>query len=96
MLGAEPGQVKYWRDRAGHEVDFVVPRGRGECDAIECKWNPDEFEAKPFHVFRSFHPHGRNYLVSPNVVRTYSRTSGSLEVLVCTSEQLLGLVAPDG
>jgi hypothetical protein len=29
--------VRYWRDRAGREVDFVRPRARDAVDAYECK-----------------------------------------------------------
>ncbi len=90
----EPGQVRYWRDRAGHEVDFVVPRGRNRCDAIECKWSPSDFDTKPLHAFRAVHPHGRNYLVVPEVERPYPQMSGDLEVLVCDPEQLLEHLVP--
>ena len=32
-------RVQYWRDKQGHEVDFVIaPRGRAPI-AIECKWS---------------------------------------------------------
>lgn len=84
----EAGQIRYWRDRSGHEIDFVVPRGRDECDAIECKWNPDEFEPKSLGVFRKLHPRGHNYVVSPEVERSYSRSFDDLDVLVCAPEHL--------
>src|SRR3990167_8783975 len=29
--------VRYWRDRNGREVDFVLARRRDEVDAVECK-----------------------------------------------------------
>ena len=32
--------VRYWRDKAGREVDFVRPRSREAVDAYECKWDP--------------------------------------------------------
>lgn len=35
--------VGYWRDKSQREVGFVVPRGRGVIDAIECKWSAGGF-----------------------------------------------------
>ncbi len=32
--------VRYWRDKQGREVDFVLAQRRDAVDAIECKWNP--------------------------------------------------------
>jgi len=43
---AYPWRIQYWRDVAGREIDFVIVRNRDEIDAIECKWNPMQFDAK--------------------------------------------------
>ncbi len=32
-------RISYWRDKRGHEVDFVWPAGRREIAAVECKWS---------------------------------------------------------
>ena len=74
----------YWRDKAGLEVDFVLPRARGKADAVECKWNPDAFDPAALREFRSLHPAGRNYLVVPGDVPTRSRRFGEMEVVVCS------------
>ena len=37
----------YWRDKAGHGVDFVLARARGEVDAIECTWAVPSPSAHP-------------------------------------------------
>jgi predicted AAA+ superfamily ATPase len=60
-LLADAGEVPvlYWRDKQHHEVDFVLPRCRGEVDAIECKWEADGFEPKNLCVFRARHPVGK-------------------------------------
>lgn len=79
---------QYWRDRAGHEIDFVLPRGRGNVDTIECKWDPGHFRAKSLAAFRTLHPRGRNYLVTPGAVNPYEITAGPLTVQVCTPDGL--------
>ena len=69
---AEP-KVMYWRDKDQHEIDFVLPAGRGGVDAIECKWSADRFDPKNLQVFRALHPKGKNLVVATNVPKPYTR-----------------------
>jgi hypothetical protein len=80
--------VRYWRDTSGREVDFVIPRSRDEVDAIECKWDPAEFDGAGLAEFRRRYPEGRNYLVTPSAETTWVRRSGTLSVTVCTPSAL--------
>ena len=79
---------RYWRDKAGREVDFVIARRRDQVDAIECKWNPDAFDAAALRVFRTHYPNGRNYLVTPSGDPPYAKRFGGLEVKICTPSEL--------
>jgi predicted AAA+ superfamily ATPase len=89
FLAQWPGEaVRYWRDKAGREVDFVRPRGRDAVDAYECKWNPDEFEADALKVFREYYPKGDNYLLTPLTGRSYVKKTQGLELTVCGLEEL--------
>ena len=36
--------ILYWQDKSRREVDFVVRRGRGRVDLVECKINPDKMK----------------------------------------------------
>lgn len=74
--------IGYWRDKAGHEVDFVRARRRDEVDVFECKWDAGAFDPAALTVFRSFYPRGQNYLVTPSGP-TYHRRFGRIEVEVC-------------
>ena len=78
--------AQYWRDKAGNEVDFVLPRGREAVDVIECKWNPDAFDARALTVFRSYYAKGENYLVTPLEAPAYRKRFAKLEVTVCGPE----------
>jgi uncharacterized protein len=80
--------VRYWRDKAGREVDFVLAHGRDAVDAIECKWDPASFDSAALKVFRSYYPHGRNYLVTPSGTPARVKRYGALEVRVCTPSDL--------
>ncbi len=84
-----PGEpVRYWRDKAGNEVDFVRPRGRDAVDAYECKWSAAEFEPAALKVFREYYPKGNNYLLTPLTGRAYVKKVQSLELTVCGLEEL--------
>lgn len=78
--------IRYWRDKAGREIDFVVPRSRDAVDAVECKWDPARFDPAALKVFRSYYPNGKNYLVSPLTVPAHARSFAGLPVWVCDPE----------
>lgn len=75
--------LHYWRDKTGREVDFVIPRNRDVVDAVECKWDPLEFEISGLKAFRALYPSGSNYLVSPLTVPSYLKRFGEIAVKVC-------------
>ncbi|MBI4863364.1 MAG: ATP-binding protein [Candidatus Riflebacteria bacterium] len=80
---AHPWTIRYWRDTGGREIDFVVQRSRDEVDAIECKWDPAQFDAAALRVFRGHYPRGMNYLVVPLDPRGHVKRVSGLEVHVC-------------
>jgi len=72
--------VRYWRDKSGHEVDFVIkPRG-GNPVAIECKWSSKSFDAAGLKAFRRRYPDGKNYVVCRDVEQNYYKTFGAAKV----------------
>lgn len=75
--------IRYWRDKSGNEIDFVLPRTRDTVDVIECKWNPAAFDTSALKVFRSYYPNGQNYLVAPMDGPAYVKRFGSLEATLC-------------
>ena len=36
--------IQYWRDKRGHEIDFIVAGRDGKVLAIECKWKAKKFD----------------------------------------------------
>jgi predicted AAA+ superfamily ATPase len=78
----------YWRDKQGREIDFVLPRQRGEVDVIECKWNSKAFDGGALGVFRTYYPKGKNYLLTPSAAPAHLKRLGAHEVLVCNPAAL--------
>lgn len=60
-----PFAVHYWRDKAQHEVDFVLLRRGGDPIAVECKSSERAFDAAGLAAFRRRYPAGENWLVVP-------------------------------
>ena len=74
MANLQTRDVHYWRDKRGHEVDFVLTPRQGEPLAIECKWSTNDFDAANLQAFRKQYPHGDNLVVAPDVDRTFQRS----------------------
>jgi predicted AAA+ superfamily ATPase len=73
-------EIRYWRDKRGHEVDFIVARRRNSPLAIECKWSSSDFEAGNVQAFRRSYPNGNNLVVANDVQRSFTRSYGGLSV----------------
>ena len=81
-------QLRYWRDKGGREIDFVLARNRDEVDAIECKWDPAAFDPTSLRMFRAFYPRERNYLLTPSGVPAYMKEYGGIDVRICTPSDM--------
>lgn len=80
-------EIRYWRDISGREVDFIIRRNRDAVDAIECKWDPRQFEAGSLKAFRQLYPKGNNYLIAPETGEGYLKKIGEMTVTVCDPVQ---------
>lgn len=74
--------IRYWRDKRGHEIDFVLSSRGKDPIAIECKWSASAWEASGLKALRRMYPKGRNLLVAHDVDRPYLRRYGDLSVEV--------------
>jgi len=89
-------QIHYWRDKRGHEIDFVLARRGRPPDAIECKWSTDEFEPGNLQAFRRQYPGGENYLVGQDIDRGFSRTYGAVSVKCVSLPGLIKALLEEG
>ena len=65
--------IRYWRNKRGQEVDFVALDKNKEPMLLECKWNADTFTPQSAQAFRKRYPYGRNFVVSYDVDRPFSK-----------------------
>jgi len=76
-------QIQYWRMSDGREVDFVIARSRDTVDAIECKWNQEQFDPASLKLFRALYPKGNNYLICPLSAPGYLKKIAGMDIYVC-------------
>ncbi|MEW6109508.1 MAG: DUF4143 domain-containing protein [Nitrospirota bacterium] len=86
-------KVLYWRDKRGHEVDFVLAKRQGEPIAIECKWSATEFDVANIKAFRLRYSRGANYVVSSDVQRPFSRTYDDIYLKFVSLADLIKAIA---
>ncbi len=86
--------VHYWRDKRGHEIDFVLARRRASPVAIECKWSGSQFDASSIKAFRRQYPRGENFVVANDVKRSYRRAYERIEVRFVSLAGLIEALAP--
>lgn len=72
--------VGYWRDKRGHEIDFVISARGRRPRAIECKWRDTDFDPANMKIFMKYHDDAEPYVVAHNVKQSYSRKYGNLTV----------------
>ena len=82
-------EIRYWRDKRGHEVDFILAPGRRSSLAIECKWSASDFAPGNLQAFRRGYPHGDNLVVANDVDRSFTRSYGSISVRFVTLSGLI-------
>ncbi len=73
--------IRYWRDKQGHEIDFILIPHRGQPPTtIECKWKSTRYEDRNLKKFRQAYPKGVNWVVCQDVNRPYSKKYDDLQI----------------
>ena len=82
-------KIHYWRDKQGHEVDFILAGRNQSPIAIECKWTSADFDPSGIKVFRGKYPKGNSYVVASDVDRSFHRRYGELDITFVSLRQLV-------
>jgi predicted AAA+ superfamily ATPase len=81
--------IHYWRDKQGHEVDFVLARRGSEPTAVECKWSARDLDLANLRVFRRHYPRGDTFVVAADVDRPSVRRAGDVTLTVIGLKDLV-------
>lgn len=87
--GLQTRRIGYWRDKRGHEIDFVLSDRRCDPVAIECKWSASDFDPSNVLSFRRQYPDGVNYVVASDVTTAYSRDYAGIRIRFVSLTDLL-------
>ncbi|MBU1863916.1 MAG: ATP-binding protein [Candidatus Omnitrophica bacterium] len=86
--------IRYWRDKRHHEIDFVIAQRNQKPIAIECKWKAGSFNPANIKAFRHLYPKGDNYVVASDVTHPHTRRYNSLDVTFITLATLIKKLLP--
>jgi predicted AAA+ superfamily ATPase len=87
-------RMNYWRDKHGHEVDFIYARRGRPPLAVECKWSAENFEPAALKAFALHYPKAECFVVSQDTDRRVMRRYGDLKVSFVSLESLVKVLAP--
>lgn len=82
-------QFYYWKDKRGHQVDFVFARRIHTPTAIACSWSSSDFDPSGLQAFRRQYPHGENIVVCHDVTQHHIRTFREVTAKFVPLHQLL-------
>ena len=91
--------INYWRDKKGHEVDFVLRhRGNSAVTAVECKFSGLHADlgvskmhnsAENLVAFRRQYPQGDNFVVSSSIDIPFQREYRDITLTFVNAEDLI-------
>ncbi len=85
-------RVNYWRDKQGHEVDFVLIQPGGQKTAIECKWRESEFDPRNLKIFSRHYPDFELIAAASDVSVRHEKTIAGLKINFLNLGQIKDLV----
>lgn len=81
--------LHYWRDKQGHEIDFIwQPRGKA-VTAIECKWSAKDFDPSNFQIFAKSYPKAALVVVATDAKPAFTREYSGVKVEFITLNTLI-------
>jgi uncharacterized protein len=87
--GLQTRRIGYWRDKRGHEIDFVLSDRYTRPVTVECKWSATGYDPSNLLSFRRQYPAGANYVVANDVTTAYSRDCDGVKVRFSSLDGLL-------
>ncbi len=81
--------LRYWRDKQGHEVDLIwLPRGKAPT-AIECKWSARDFDPANLLVFARAYPKAKLLVTTRDARPAFTRDCAGVRIEFLTLDRLL-------
>jgi uncharacterized protein len=82
-------RIGYWRDKRGHEIDFVLAQ-RGKTPlTLECKWSADDVDLTNLKAFALRYPKADLRVVAQDMDRSYQSRTDAFTLTYCGIKTLL-------
>lgn len=85
-------ELRYWRDKQGHEVDLVWTRRGRPPVAIECKWSARDFDPAGLLAFARAYPKAEVLVVATDAAPSFVRRISGVRVKALGLDALVDLV----
>jgi predicted AAA+ superfamily ATPase len=83
LAHSQSKKINYWRDKRGHEIDFVITPPNSDPIVIETKWKAADFDPRNLLAFRRRYPQGKNYVICSDADQVFFRKYYGLKVIFC-------------
>jgi len=89
MAELQTRKINYWRDKRGHEIDFILSRPGKPPMVLECKWSANHYDPLGLMAFRRRYKEGNNYVICADVDKSYGRQYNGVNALFINLESLI-------
>lgn len=84
--------INFWRNKAGHEIDFVIPSRGHPPIVIECKSSPTNVDFTAFTAFSKLYSDTYYYVVCPDIKKGYCQQRENMKIDFVSLKELLGIL----
>ncbi|MCS7338073.1 MAG: ATP-binding protein [Verrucomicrobiae bacterium] len=88
--------IRYWRDKFGHEVDFVWAPGARPKLALECKWSVGDFDPSGLLAFARSYPEAELLVVAADARPGFTKTYQGKTVAFVSLAEAISRILPSG
>lgn len=74
-------KIRYWRDKQGNEVDFIIERRGLEPAAIETKWRDRDSNYSGLKAFINQYPNAQAFVVAENLANCFTKKINGISVM---------------
>lgn len=97
MAHLQTRRIHYWRDKRGHEVDFILgDLSNRPLIAIECKWGRGNLDDRSMRAFLQHYPRTRMIVVQPHEPVTHTFRLDNTPITVTDLKTLTEKISRNG
>lgn len=85
-------KINYWRDKTGHEIDFVLTSDSGKIIAAECKWRYSEPDISSFQIFKKIYPDAEMVVVCGDCPKAFRKSVKNITMTAAGIGEFLNMI----